>query len=147
MNAVGMEPPGEVLDTGENGLHGTARNGANTSSLGSQLPGSGYHRHNQGVEVPDDARLDFTGNDWTIAFWYLMLENSSGGWDQIFVKGNGSTPQLCHVAQTEFRADPFSRRSIQPRFRLDGRPCARNLVFYYRNLYEWHPAAVYRWNP
>ena len=105
---------GEVLDTGANGLNGTALNGASTSSLGYNCRAAAITASNHSVEIPDSGLLDFTGGDWTIAFWYLMLENSSGSWDQIFVKGNGSTRNYAmwlrpSVGRIHFRVDPSNQ--------------------------------------
>jgi prepilin-type N-terminal cleavage/methylation domain-containing protein len=105
---------GEVLDNGANALNGTALNGANTSALGRNCRAAAITASNHSVQIPDDALLDFTGNDWTIAFWYLMLENSSGGWDQIFVKGTGSTRNYAmwlrpNSGRIHFRVDPSNQ--------------------------------------
>jgi prepilin-type N-terminal cleavage/methylation domain-containing protein len=105
---------GEVTDTGTNGLNGTAVNGLTTSAVGRICRAASVAASNQGILIPDDPLLNFTGSDWSIAFWYLMLENSSGAWDQIFVKGNGASRNYAmwlrpSSGRIHFRVDPSNQ--------------------------------------
>ena len=102
---------GEVEDTGGNGINGTAKNGANTQGSGKVCRSAFFSAVNQGIEIPDNSLLDLTGGNWSVAFWYKMIEDSSSGWDQIFVKGNGSRRNYAMwlrpgSGQIHFRVDP-----------------------------------------
>jgi prepilin-type N-terminal cleavage/methylation domain-containing protein len=102
---------GEVVDTGGNGINGTAKNGANTIGSGKACRSAFFSASNQGIEIPDNSLLELTGGNWTVAFWYKMMEDSSGGWDQIFVKGNGSRRNYAMwlrpgSGNIHFRVDP-----------------------------------------
>jgi prepilin-type N-terminal cleavage/methylation domain-containing protein len=102
---------GEVEDTGGNGINGAAKNGANTVGSGKVCRSAFFSAANQGIEIPDNSLLDLTGGSWTVAFWYKMMEDSSGGWDQIFVKGNGSRRNYAMwlrpgSGNIHFRVDP-----------------------------------------
>jgi len=101
----------EVADTGGNGINGTTKNGANTLGSGKVCRSAFFSAANQGIEIPDNSLLDLTGGNWTVAFWYKMMEDSSGGWDQIFVKGNGSRRNYAMwlrpgSGNIHFRVDP-----------------------------------------
>jgi prepilin-type N-terminal cleavage/methylation domain-containing protein len=102
---------GEVVDTGGNAINGTAKNGANTVGSGKVCRSAFFSSANQGIEIPDNPLLELTGGSWTVAFWYKMMEDSSGGWDQIFVKGNGSRRNYAMwlypgSGKIHFRVDP-----------------------------------------
>ncbi|MBW2108462.1 MAG: LamG domain-containing protein, partial [Deltaproteobacteria bacterium] len=104
----------EVQDSGDNALHGTAQGGADTIGSGKVCRAASFTATNHGIQIADNALLDFTGNDWSIAFWYRMMENSSGGWDQIFVKGNGSRRNYAmwlrpNSGKIHFRVDPSNQ--------------------------------------
>ena len=81
----------EVKDSAGNNLDGYAQNGATTTSAGKVCRAGNITGTTQGVIIPDDNLLDFDGNPFTIAFWYWLNQGSTGAWDQIFVKGNGSS--------------------------------------------------------
>jgi prepilin-type N-terminal cleavage/methylation domain-containing protein len=105
---------GEVIDSGTAALDGTAQNGANTTSVGKNCRAAGFLAPNHGIIIPDDPLLDLTGSNWTIAFWYKMLENSSGTWDQVFVKGNGGSRNYAMwlrpgSGRIHFRVDPSNQ--------------------------------------
>ena len=106
---------GEVLDSSGTSLNGKAIGGANTIGSGKVCSSASFIAANQGIEIPDDPSLDLTGTNWSVAFWYKMMEDSSGGWDQIFVKGNGSRRNYAMWLQPEFRKDPFSCGPGKPR--------------------------------
>ncbi|OEU44893.1 MAG: hypothetical protein BBJ60_12580 [Desulfobacterales bacterium S7086C20] len=104
---------GEVLDS-EGALHGTAQNGADTIGSGKICSAASFTASSHGIEIPDNSSIDFTGNDWSVCFWYKMMENSSGGWDQIFVKGNGSRRNYAmwlrpNSGKIHFRVDPSNQ--------------------------------------
>lgn len=104
----------EVQDSGDNGLHGTAQGGADTIGSGRVCRAGSFTATSHGIQIPDNALLDFTGDDWSIAFWYKMMESSSGGWDQIFVKGNGSSRNYAmwlrpSSGRIHFRVDPSNQ--------------------------------------
>ncbi len=82
---------GEVTDSSGNNLDGYAQNGATTTSAGKVCRAGNITGTTQGVIIPDNNLLDFDGNPFTIAFWYWLNQGSTGAWDQIFVKGNGSS--------------------------------------------------------
>jgi prepilin-type N-terminal cleavage/methylation domain-containing protein len=81
----------EVKDSSGNNLDGYAQNGATTTTNGKVCRAGDITGATQGVIIPDDNLLDFDGNPFTIAFWYWLNQASTGNWDQIFVKGNGSS--------------------------------------------------------
>ncbi|MBU0767992.1 MAG: LamG domain-containing protein [Proteobacteria bacterium] len=102
---------GEVLDSGSSSLNGKAIGGANTIGSGKVCSSASFTAANHGIEIPDDSSLDLTGSNWSVAFWYKMMEDSSGGWDQIFIKGNGSRRNYAmwlhpSSGRIHFRVDP-----------------------------------------
>ena len=102
---------GEVLDSGNNSLNGKAIGGANTIGSGKVCSSASFTAANHGIEIPDDPSLDLTGGNWSVAFWYKMMQDSSGGWDQIFIKGNGSRRNYAMwlrpgSGKIHFRVDP-----------------------------------------
>ena len=102
---------GEVQDSGGGSLNGKAIGGANSIGSGKVCSSASFSAANHGIEIPDDPSLDLTGGNWSVAFWYKMMEDSSGGWDQIFVKGNGSRRNYAmwlrpSSGKIHFRVDP-----------------------------------------
>ena len=102
---------GEVQDSGGGSLNGKAIGGANTAGSGKVCSSASFTAVNHGIEIPDDPSLDLIGGNWSVAFWYKMMEASSGGWDQIFVKGNGSRRNYAmwlhpSSGRIHFRVDP-----------------------------------------
>ena len=104
---------GEVADS-QGLLDGNIQNGADTAGTGSVCRAASFTATFHGVEIPDAGLLDFTGGSWTVSFWYKMMEDSSEGWDQIFVKGNGSRRNYAmwlrpSSGRIHFRVDPSNQ--------------------------------------
>ena len=102
---------GEVQESSGGSLNGKAIGGANTIGSGKVCSSASFTAANHGIEIPDDPSLDLTGGNWSVAFWYKMMEDSSGGWDQIFIKGNGSRRNYAmwlhpSSGRIHFRVDP-----------------------------------------
>ncbi len=63
------------------------------------------------MEIPNEPQLNMTGGDFTVEFWLRVNGNITNQWNQIFVKGNGSSRNYAMWLnpwsnRIHFRVDP-----------------------------------------
>ncbi|MBN1381462.1 MAG: prepilin-type N-terminal cleavage/methylation domain-containing protein [Deltaproteobacteria bacterium] len=79
---------GEVRDSGDEGLHGTAMNGATTLGSGRNCRAGYFDGVDNYIEVEDNAELQKTGA-LTLALW-VKVHGSASDWVRLAGKGNST---------------------------------------------------------